>query len=331
MNENLSTERVLEARSLKEYFARLGLACLLIRSVSMGLQYVLVFAFYGTAFYSHWSFNWFLSTVPLYLVAIPLFWAALPRQYAPIGEKRPFGKLRFVGVCTVCLAAMILLNYLGFYLTQLINVLSNGQLGNTDGLSTIVSTSPVWATVVFACIAAPIMEELAFRKLLVDRVLPFGELQACLLSGLIFGLFHGNIRQFFYAATLGFIFAYVYVKTRNILYTIGLHIGINLLGSVAMPYLLSDENLAIIERLAENPTTATGYEIFVLFAVFATLVGGAILVVTGVVVAALRVRKMKFEKPAFTVRGGVAKLIYTDPAMIAAIVVMVLTFVLALL
>lgn len=331
MNENLSTERVLEARSLKEYFARLGLACLLIRAVSMGLQYVLVFAFYGTAFYSHWSFNWFLSTVPLYLVAIPLFWAALPRQYAPIGEKRPFGKLRFVGVCTVCLAAMILLNYLGFYLTQLINVLSNGQLGNTDGLSTIVSTSPVWATVVFACIAAPIMEELAFRKLLVDRVLPFGELQACLLSGLIFGLFHGNIRQFFYAATLGFIFAYVYAKTRNILYTIGLHIGINLLGSVAMPYLLSDENLAIIERLADNPTTATGYEIFVLFAVFATLVGGAILVVAGVIVAALRVRKMKFEKPAFTVRGGVAKLIYTDPAMIAAIVVMVLTFVLALL
>lgn len=331
MNENLSTERVLEARSLKEYFARIGLACLLIRSVSMGLQYVLVFAFYGTAFYSHWSFNWFLSTVPLYLVAIPLFWATLPRQYAPIGEKRPFGKLRFVGVCTVCLAAMILLNYLGFYLTKLINVLSNGQLGNTDGLSTIVSTSPVWATVVFACIAAPIMEELAFRKLLVDRVLPFGELQACLLSGLIFGLFHGNIRQFFYAATLGFIFAYVYVKTRNILYTIGLHIGINLLGSVAMPYVLSNENLAIIERLAENPTTATGYEIFVLFAVFATLVGGAILVVTGVVVAALRVRKMKFEKPAFTVRGGVAKLIYTDPAMIAAIVVMVLTFVLALL
>ncbi len=331
MNENLSTERVLEARSLKEYFARIGLACLLIRAVSMGLQYVLVFAFYGTAFYSHWSFNWFLSTVPLYLVAIPLFWAALPRQYAPIGEKRPFGKLRFVGVCTVCLAAMILLNYLGFYLTQLINVLSNGQLGNTDGLSTIVSTSPVWATVVFACIAAPIMEELAFRKLLVDRVLPFGELQACLLSGLIFGLFHGNIRQFFYAATLGFIFAYVYVKTRNILYTIGLHIGINLLGSVAMPYVLSNENLAIIERLAENPTTATGYEIFVLFAVFATLVGGAILVVTGVVVASLRVRKMKFEKPAFTVRGGVAKLIYTDPAMIAAIVVMVLTFVLALL
>ena len=331
MNENLSTERVLEARSLKEYFARIGLACLLIRSVSMGLQYILVFAFYGTAFYSHWSFNWFLSTVPLYLVAIPLFWATLPRQYAPIGEKRPFGKLRFVGVCTVCLAAMILLNYLGFYLTKLINVLSNGQLGNTDGLSTIVSTSPVWATVVFACIAAPIMEELAFRKLLVDRVLPFGELQACLLSGLIFGLFHGNIRQFFYAATLGFIFAYVYVKTRNILYTIGLHIGINLLGSVAMPYVLSNENLAIIERLAENPTTATGYEIFVLFAVFATLVGGAILVVTGVVVAALRVRKMKFEKPAFTVRGGVAKLIYTDPAMIAAIVVMVLTFVLALL
>ena len=330
MNDNLSTGRELDARSLKQYFARIGLACLLIRVVSMALQYALVFAFYGTAFYSHWSFNWFLSLVPLYLVAVPLFWRALPRQYAPIGEKRPFGKLRFLGVCTVCLSAMILLNYLGFYLTQLINVLSNGQLGNTDGLSTIVSTSPVWVTVVFACIVAPIMEELVFRKLLVDRVLPFGELQACILSGLIFGLFHGNIRQFFYAATLGFIFAYVYAKTRNILYTIGLHVGINLLGSVAMPYLLSNENLAIIERLAENPATATAYELFVLFAVFATLVGGAILVVTGAVVAIVRVRKMRFDKPEFTVRGGVARLIYTDPAMIAAIGVMLATFVLAL-
>ena len=42
-----------------------------------------------------------------------------------------------------------------------------------------------------------------FRKLLIDRIVPFGQRVAVVVSGLAFGLFHGNFYQFFYAFSLG--------------------------------------------------------------------------------------------------------------------------------
>ncbi len=333
MNEN--ENKLLDGSSVKDYFTRIGIACLLLRVITTGLQYILAAVLAGTAFYDHWSFNFFLSIVPLYCVAIPVFWLVLPKKLAPVGEKRRFGIGRFLMVCPMCIAAMMIFNYVGFYLTQLINLISGGTLGNTDGLTSLVNSSPIWATVLFVCIAAPIMEEIVFRKLLIDRILPFGELQACLFSGLIFGLFHGNFRQFFYATALGFIFAYVYVKTRNILYTIALHTGINVLGSVVTPNILSQKNLDIIsgleEKLTNDPSAVTQNELFVLLAVLAVLLIGGALVITGVVLFFVRFRKIKFEKPMYEVNGGVARFIYTDPAMLAAMVFMAGMFIVALL
>ena len=75
--------------------------------------------------------------------------------------------------------------------------------------------------VIAFAVLAPVFEELVFRKVLVDHVLPFGEWPAILFSGITFGLFHGNLTQFFYAALLGMVLAYVYIRTGNILYSIG--------------------------------------------------------------------------------------------------------------
>ena len=47
---------------------------------------------------------------------------------------------------------------------------------------------------------------LLFRRLLVDRMVKYGEATAVLFSGLMFALFHGNLNQFVYAFTLGVFF-----------------------------------------------------------------------------------------------------------------------------
>ena len=99
-----------------------------------------------------------------------------------------------------------------------------GELATAAGMSA--------ETVIAFVVLAPVFEELVFRKVLVDRVLPFGEWPAILFSGITFGLFHGNLTQFFYAALLGMVLAYVYIRTGNILYTIGIHACINFLGGV---------------------------------------------------------------------------------------------------
>ena len=86
--------------------------------------------------------------------------------------------------------------------------------------------------ILLAMIGAPFIEEFMFRKLLLDKISHHGEGLAVLISGFLFGFMHGNLGQFFFAFMLGIIFAIVYIKTRNILYTMGLHFMINTFASI---------------------------------------------------------------------------------------------------
>ena len=93
-------------------------------------------------------------------------------------------------------------------------------------------------------ILAPIIEEYIFRKILIDRMHSYGEKLAVVTSALMFGLFHGNLSQFFYAYALGLVFGYVYLKTGRLRYSICLHMLINLLGGVVGPFFL--EKISVI-------------------------------------------------------------------------------------
>ena len=86
--------------------------------------------------------------------------------------------------------------------------------------------SPV-VQVVLVVILAPICEELLFRKFIIDRIVNYGEVPAMLISGLMFGLYHGNLAQFMYAAGIGIFFAFIYIRTGKIGYTIALHMFVN--------------------------------------------------------------------------------------------------------
>ena len=85
---------------------------------------------------------------------------------------------------------------------------------------------------IYAVIGAPIVEELTFRKALLDRLHDTHEGYAAVISGLLFGLMHGNHMQFFLAFFLGMLFAMVYQRTGRIIYTMLLHGIINLTASL---------------------------------------------------------------------------------------------------
>ena len=80
----------------------------------------------------------------------------------------------------------------------------------------------------YMVIGAPVFEELACRKVLLDRLHPYGEGFAAAASGLLFGILHGNSSQFFLAFLVGVLFAMVYLRTGKIIYTMLLHGIINL-------------------------------------------------------------------------------------------------------
>ena len=128
-----------------------------------------------------------------------------------------------------------------------------------DPLVNMVGTTDPWVLFVTVCILAPIIEELLFRKLLLDRLSVFGDRTAIFIGGLCFALYHCNIYQFFYALLLGLVFSWVYLRSGKILLTMALHAIINFMGGIVAPYF--QEQLGVLPGDFESAMTAASAEI----------------------------------------------------------------------
>ena len=146
----------------------------------------------------------------------------------------------FVRTALFCLGTTYLFNLLTTLLMLAIETLTGSSTGNA--LEAVADSFPTGLYLVVAVLIAPVMEELIFRKLLLDRLRPFGDRWAILISGVAFGLFHLNLYQFFYATALGFIFGGIALKTGKIWHTMLLHAIVNL-SSPALNALMSTGNL----------------------------------------------------------------------------------------
>lgn len=186
-----------------------------------------------------------VSQVCMYGIGFPVFYLimkTIPCWHME-EERRIAGGDLFV-IVLVCLGV----TYAGNLVGQVLMMVSDMLLGTeslnpvTDALNNMSLSVIVICTVVIA----PVMEELMFRKVLIDRIVPFGQKLAVVVSGVSFGLFHGNFFQFFYACSLGMIFAYLYSSTGKIRYSIGLHMLINTIGGV-LPL--------VLEELADQGST----------------------------------------------------------------------------
>ena len=96
-----------------------------------------------------------------------------------------------------------------------------------------------WIYLIFGIITVgiviPILEELIFRRLVINSTCKYGYGAAIMISAFTFAVYHGNFIQFFYAFGLGILFAYIYCKTGKLRYTVLLHMAYNLYASMIMP------------------------------------------------------------------------------------------------
>ena len=78
-------------------------------------------------------------------------------------------------------------------------------------------------------IIGPICEELMFRGIVFHRLKDWVKPQAAIaISALLFGIYHGNVVQFFYATCMGVMLAVIYDKTGTLWISIVAHIAANL-------------------------------------------------------------------------------------------------------
>ena len=141
--------------------------------------------------------NWLVSLIPFYLIAIPVCFKmlrSLPAMQLYQSKLKPG---RWFRILCISIFIMYVGNIIGNIVCALITRATGLDL--TLGLDSLMTGGSVWYNLLFTVILAPIMEELIFRKALVDRAIVYGDKATVLLSGLMFGLFHGNFHQFFYA------------------------------------------------------------------------------------------------------------------------------------
>ncbi|MCR4764002.1 MAG: CPBP family intramembrane metalloprotease [Lachnospiraceae bacterium] len=210
------------------------------------------------------SSSWYaltLNAVVMYVISMPLVaWiirSRIPtsgvRRWLPGYAELPAGqdaafrqsagekpiRLRDIpALIPICVFFMAAGSTVSSVLASLIGDIAGVEASNSQ--VEMLLSGNLLATILFVVIIAPVAEELFFRKLIIDTVRPAGRRAAVFVSAFSFALFHTNLFQFFYAFFLGLLLALVYIKTRNVLIPILMHMLLNFSGGVILPYVSKD-------------------------------------------------------------------------------------------
>ncbi len=218
--------------NFRKFFSRLGLAFFVLIVADLGVQVVLetlIDHFAPWLLASYTPVYWLVTFLPQYAVGFPL--CALILRKLPAMQLFKGRMTAGKWMCLLCITEFFMIcgNIIGRILTAIIQ--KGSDLTVSNDVEDLMEGSSLWLVFLFMVIVGPIMEELVFRKLLLDRLVVFGDLAAILVSAGIFALMHGNLYQVFYAFGVGIIFGYIYIRTGKIGYTIPMHMTINCLGS----------------------------------------------------------------------------------------------------
>lgn len=151
--------------------------------------------------------------------------------------------------------------YANMFVGLLQSVLNYQEYQET--MDQMTSGKSMWFLILSMGVIAPLAEEIVFRWLIYLRLRDYVRMGAAMvISGLIFGIYHGNLVQAVYAGILGMIFAYFLEISGCLWGSVLLHMGANI-WSLVSPDLVS-------WMLQKNPM----YILIMLFALILILVYG---------------------------------------------------------
>ena len=271
-------------KSNKNVFSRIGFSLVAIQAMSVVIGVILgvIMAFIPgmtEMVEENSTISMLLSYVPMYVIIYPIGFFILRKL--PIHRQEPvsYPVSKLVQYALMCVPIMYLGNAIGSLLSGL---LSGGKATN---VVEEMITGNIGVEFIFFVLLAPLFEEYLFRKLLIDRTVRFGEKTAVFFSAAMFGLFHGNLFQFFYTFGIGLVWAYLYVKTRKFSYVFCLHALFNFIGGIVPSILLNilgEEGMSALENmdmavLETMPHVIVIYGIYGLVMLVLVLAGAVIL------------------------------------------------------
>lgn len=305
-----------DIRTARNTFTRVGFSFFMLALASITMQF-------AVSQFVNWAFpsfvpsslaNYALILLPMYLIAVPICVFFLKKLEPSQLEQKSISFGAVLGFLLMCLPIMYAGNFFGAWVTRIIaenaGNAGNGGGSSSESITSLILGSDILSNLIFVGLIAPVIEEFLFRKLLIDRIVKYGEGIAIFTSALMFGLFHGNFTQFFYAFGLGLMFSYVYCRTGKIRYSIILHMIVNTLGSVVAPFVLSKVDLNALDQLskmaADDPKfTDTVTEILpglMLLLLYAGVL--LIMAIVGLVLLIVRRRRFVLDNPELPIPYG---------------------------
>jgi len=255
---------LLDESKAKKRFSRVFLALFLYQIIAYAIIFaaqLAVMAIFGAekaeSILGNYTFVMLSNFVAMYLIAFPILYLILRGMRSVERPKRDMSIKELFSLFLVAEAFMYFGNLVGSYLNAFISALTGAEIEN--GIANIIENAPMWLIIFMVVLVGPVVEELIFRKLLFDKLGHYGDRLVIIVSAIAFGLFHGNLYQFFYAVLVGLVLGYVYSRTANIVYPIIIHVLLNFMGSV-IPMLIYDEINAFTE-LSELMMSGAEYDI----------------------------------------------------------------------
>lgn len=191
---------------------------------------------------------WAIQVISMYLLSFPLLLLFVRKLPSAKRETSTISIKELFYIFLVSEAVTIVGSIISNYIVGIFEGLLGHEIANTT--SDLIEKTPIWLIILVAIVIGPIVEEMIFRKIAIDKLSIYGDRLAVITSAVAFGLFHGNFYQIFYATAFGFILGYVYTKTRKSIYNCILHIAINFMGTI--PILLTQDALERLQALPEG-------------------------------------------------------------------------------
>lgn len=235
----------------KKVFAKIGLAiliCMIVVNVVQSIYFTVITLVDPTLVEKPWI-NYLAIAISFYFIGFPIFYVMVKKL--PDGEKKEIKRLsvgKIIALFCMSYAMVYILNLVTSLLMMLVGFLKGSEVINP--LANLVGNSTWIWSLIFVGILSPIVEEMMFRGIMLNKIKPYGDKVAIITTSILFGLFHANFSQFFYAVALGIIFAYVTLKTGTIKYSSILHIMVNIVGSVIMPAIVGDGSNTVLLGIA---------------------------------------------------------------------------------
>ena len=317
-----------DLKQAKRQYTIVGLGLFVIVLTMLLLQFLetfIVLRIYPQGNVPFWLI-WLLSFLPIYLVVVPIGLVILRKAPVCPPEQHDLKPGRVVAAAFIAIFMIYAGNILGNFVQALLQTATGLQ--SLNAVEELAMDDSLFFSILFMGILAPIVEEYIFRKQFIDHTGMYGGKAAVIASAVSFGLFHGNLPQFFYTSILGLLLGYIYLKTGKLRYTIGLHVMVNLIGGVLMP-MVSRRSMQfgpIDLTDAAAVQAAVPYLLPVLLFSFVLIV----FVIIGLVLFCINIRKVHFCASEHDMpKGRVFQTVCLNVGAILFVVISLVTFVIS--